>query len=75
MASRGDKEIGNRTAVDHQGNNVTIHTLISKDERIQMIGGKYDKAVLNLDGPIYAVVISLFDKDNTTQTIKTLAVR
>ena len=74
VEAKGDEEIGNWTTVDHQGNNVTIHTLISKDERIQMIGGKYDIAVLNLDGPIYAVVISLFDKDNTTQTIKTLAV-
>jgi hypothetical protein len=74
VEARGDVEIGNWTAVDHQGNNVTVHTLSTKDERIQMLGGSYDMAVWNLDGPTYAVIVSLFDKNNTTQTIKTLAV-
>ena len=74
VEARGDEEIGNWTAVDHQGNNVTVHTLSTKDERIQMIGGSYDMAVWNLDGPTYAVIVSLFDRNNTTQTIKTLAV-
>ncbi|MHB8119650.1 MAG: hypothetical protein ACYDHX_13140 [Methanothrix sp.] len=74
VEARGDVEIGNWTAVDHQGNNVTVHTLSSDDERIQMIGGSYEIAVWNLDGPTYAVIVSLFDKNNTTQTIKTLTV-
>jgi len=74
VEAKGDVEIGNWTAVDHQGNNVTVHTLSTKDERIQMLGGSYDIAVWNLDGLNFAVVVSLFDKNNITQTIKTLAV-
>jgi len=74
VEARGDVETGNWTAVDRQGNNVTVHTLRSDDERIQMIGGSYDIAVWNPDGPNFAVIVSLFDQNNTTQTIKTLAV-
>jgi len=74
VKARGDKEIGNWTAVDHKGNNVTVHTLSSDDERIDQLGGSYDMAVWNLDGPSFAVMVSLFDQNNTTQTIKTLAI-
>ncbi len=74
VEARGDQEIGNWTAVDHKGNNVTVHTMNSDDERIEMVGSSYDMAVWNLDGPSFAVMVSLFDKDNTTQAIKTLAV-
>ena len=74
MQARGDEEMGNWTAVDHQGNNVTVHILGTKDARIEMIGGRYDIAVWNLDGPSFAVMVSLIDLNNTTQIIKTLAV-
>ena len=74
VEARGDEEIGNWTAVDHQGNNVTVHTLSTNDERIEMLGGSYDMAVWNLDGPNFAVMVSLFDQNNTTQTIKTLTI-
>ncbi len=70
--ANGDIEIGNWTAVDHKGENVTVHTMSTKDDRIQMLGGSYDTAVWNLDGPIYAVMVSLLDKNNTTKMIKTL---
>ena len=53
---------------------MTVHTMSTKDERIQMIGGRYNMAIWNLGGPTYAVIVSLFDKNNTTQTIKTLAI-
>ena len=72
--ARGDTEIGNWTAVDGQGENVTIHTMSTKDERIQMLGGRYDTAVWNLDRSNYVVMVSLLDKDNTTRMIKTLAI-
>jgi hypothetical protein len=39
-----------------------------------MVGGSYDMAVWELDSSTYAVMVSLFDRDNTTQVIKTLAV-
>ncbi len=74
VEARGDREIGNWTAEDHLGNNVTVHTLRTKDERIEMLDGRYDMAVWNLDGPCFAVMISLLDQNNTTQIIKTLAV-
>ena len=74
VEAKGAVETGNWTAVDSQGRNVTVHTLSTNDERIDMLGGSYDMAVWNLDGRNFAVMVSLFDKDNTTQAIKTLAV-
>jgi hypothetical protein len=53
---------------------VTVHTLSTNDERIDQLGGSYDMAVWNLDGPNFAVMVSLFDQNNTTQTIKTLTI-
>ena len=75
VEARGDKETGNWTAVSALGKNVTIHTMSTNDERIQMPGGRYDIAVWDLDRSTYAVMVSLLDRDNTTQIIKTLAVR
>ena len=75
VEARGDKETGNWTAVNALGKNVTIHTMSAKDERIQMPGGRYDITVWDLDRSTYAVMVSLLDRDNTTQIIKTLAVR
>jgi hypothetical protein len=74
VEARGDRETGNWTAVDHLGKNVTIHTMSTKDARIEMLGGRYDMAVWNLDGTSYAVLVSLLDQNNTTRIIKTLAV-
>jgi hypothetical protein len=75
VEARGDVEIGNWTAVDSQGNNVTVHTLSTKDARIQQLGGTYDMAVWSLDRSTYAVTTSLLDKNNTTLMIKTLAIQ
>ena len=75
VEARGDIEIGNWTAVSSvREMNVTVHTMSTEDERIQMLGGSYDMAVWNLDRSTYVVMVSLLDKDNTTQMIKTLAV-
>jgi hypothetical protein len=75
VEARGDVVIGNWTAVDHRGKNVTVHTLFTKDEEIKQLGGTYDIAVWNLDSSTYAVTTSLLDKNNTTQMIKTLAIQ
>ena len=75
VEARGDVEIGNWTAVDRQGKNVTVHTLFTKDEDFKQLGGTYDIAVWNLDKSTYAVTTSLLDKNNTTQLIKTLAIQ
>jgi hypothetical protein len=74
VEARGDRETGNWTAPDPYGNEVTVHTMSTKDERIQILGGSYDMAVWSLDDSTYAVMVSLLDKNNTTQIIKTLAI-
>jgi hypothetical protein len=74
VEARGDKETGNWTAVSALGKNVTVHTMNTNDEIIQTMGGSYDMAVWDLDRSTYAVLVSLLDRDNTTQIIKTLAV-
>jgi hypothetical protein len=74
VEARGHSGIGNWTAVSALGNNVTVHTMSTDDERIQMLGGSYDMAVWDLDRSTYAVMVSLLDRNNTTQIIKTLAV-
>ncbi len=75
VEARGDVEIGNWTAVDSQGNNVTVHTLSTEDKGIQQLGGTYDMAVWSLDRSTYAVTTSLLDENSTRQMIKTLTIR
>ncbi len=74
VESKGDVEIGNWTTPDGLGNNVTVHTLSTKDERVKPLGGTYDAAVWNLDQSNYVMLVSFLDENNTTQIIKTLAV-
>jgi len=73
VEANGDAEIGNWTAVDFKGKNVTVHTIKSKDEDLSQVGGSYDLAVWNLDGQSYVVLVSLMDRNSTIQTIRTLA--
>ena len=73
VEANGDAEIGNWTAVDFKGKNVTVHTIKSKDEDLSQVGGSYDLAVWNLEGQSYAVLVSLLDRNSTIQTIRTLA--
>ncbi len=74
VEAKGDVEIGNWTAPDTLGNNVTVHTLSTKDLRVKPLGGTYDTAVWNLDQSTYVVLVSFLDENNTTQIIKTLSV-
>ena len=74
VEDRGDRETGTWTAPDRQGNKVTVHSMSTKDERIQILGGSYDMAVWSLENSTHAVMVSLLDRNNTTQIIKTLAV-
>jgi hypothetical protein len=74
VEANGDVEIGNWTAVDFMGKNVTVHTLKSKDERPSQIGGTYDLAVWNLEGQTYAVLVSVLDRNDTREAIRTLAI-
>jgi hypothetical protein len=72
--ARGDNEAGNWTAVDSQGRNATVSHHEHKGSMRSDAWRGYDIAVWDLDRYTYAVMVSLFDKINTTQAIKTLAV-
>lgn len=72
VEANGDAEIGNWTAVDFKGKNVTVHAIKSKDEDLSRVGGSYDLAVWNLEGQSYVVLVSLMDRNSTMQTIRTL---
>ena len=74
VEDRSDRETGTWTAPDQLGNKVTVHSMSTKDERIQILGGSYDMAVWSLENSTHAVMVSLLDRNNTTQIIKTLAV-
>ena len=70
----GDTEVGNWTAVDSRGRNVSVTTMSSADKEVQMPNGVYNISIWNLDSTTYALLVSSLDVDNTTQIIKTLAV-
>ena len=74
VESKGDAETGNWTAVSRLGKNVTVHTMSTNNERIRTFGSSYDIAIWDLDRSTYAVLVSLLDRANTTQIVKTLAV-
>ncbi|HPT37196.1 MAG TPA: hypothetical protein PLZ44_02790 [Methanothrix sp.] len=73
--SRGDVQAENWTAVDHLGRNVTVCTMKSKDMALSWAGGSYDIAVWNLEGSTYALMVSMLDRKNTTEVIRTLSIK
>jgi hypothetical protein len=75
VEARGDTIIGNWTATNSLGDNVTVNTLSTNNRRIAPLGGTYDVAVWNLDKSNYVVMTSLLDRDNTTRIVRTLAIR
>jgi len=38
-------------------------------------GGSYDIAVWNLEGSTYALMVSMLDRKNTTEVIRTLSIK
>lgn len=70
----GATNIGQWNASDRWDRNVTVYTMSPVDEDVQMFNGTYDISFWNLDKTTYALMVSSFDKDNTTQIIKTLVV-
>ncbi len=71
----GDTEISKWTAVDSRGRNVSVTTMKTANEDVQMPDGIYNISIWNLDGTTYALLVSTFDEYNTTQIIKTLVVQ
>ena len=79
LKEEGDAQIGKWTAFDSRGRNVSVTTMKTANENVRMTDGIYDKGIYNisiwnLDITTYALLVSPFDEDNTTQLIKTLAV-
>lgn len=70
--SDADNSIGNWTAVDKKGENVTVETIDTKGTLFSMFGKKMDIAFWPVKDNIYAGVISSFDKNITEQIIATL---
>jgi hypothetical protein len=73
VEARGDKVVGNWTAVNSLDDNVTVLVMSTEDDRLKSLDGKYNVAVWNLGNSNYVVLTSLLDNYNTTQIIKTLA--
>lgn len=69
-----DNIIGNWSAVDNKGENVTIDTLDTKGTLFSIYGKRVDTALWNIEDSKYAYLISTFDKDVTSQIINTLEI-
>jgi len=71
----GDVEIGKWTTIDSRGRNVSVTTMKTANEDVRMPDGVYNISIWNLDRTTYALLVSSFDESNTTQIIRTLAIR
>ena len=73
-----DLEAGNLTGswstVDSKGENVTVNTMDTKGTFLSMFGKNVGVAFWNLDESRYALIMSSFDKNTTSQIIKTLKI-
>ena len=67
-----DKTIGNWSAVDYMGNNVTVNTISTNGSFMGVFGKTADISHWNIGGDKYAGLVSFFDKNTTRQIIGTL---
>jgi hypothetical protein len=74
VGEEGHREIGQWTALDSRGRNVSVTTMKAANESERMPGGIYNISVWNLDSRTYILMASSFDENNTTQIIKTLTI-
>ncbi len=70
VESHGDVVVGNWSAIDPQGQNVTVLTLTTPDPRVS--GGAYDMASWNLDEDVQVIMVSTTDSNVTEKLIGTL---
>ncbi len=74
VGEEGHREIGQWTALDSRGRNVSVTTMKAANESERVPGGIYNISVWNLDSRTYILMVSSFDENNTTQIIKTLTI-
>ena len=72
--SESDNSLGNWTAVDKKGENVTVEILDTKGTLFSVFGKKVDSAFWPVRDNMYAGVISSFDHNVTRQIINTLEI-
>ncbi len=72
--SEKDNTIGNWSAVDRNGENVTVVTMDTKGSILSIYGKKVDIAFWNLNGDNYAYLVSSFDQNVTRQIISSLKI-
>jgi hypothetical protein len=72
--SERDNTIGNWSAVDRNGENVTVATMDTKGSLLSIYGKKVDIAFWNLNGDNYAYLVSSFDQNVTRQIISSLKI-
>ncbi len=72
VESHGDVVVGNWSAVDLQGETVTVLTLSTSDPRIG--GGSYDMASWSLAGDVQVLMVSTADRNVTESLIGTLKI-
>lgn len=72
VESHGDVVVGNWSAFDLQGQNVTVRTLETSDPRVS--GGSYDMASWSLDGEVQVLMVSTADRNVTEKLIGTLKI-
>lgn len=74
METYSDKSIGNWTATDYAGNNVTVSTIPTEGGILNMFGKTADICHWNIGEDKYAGLVSFFDRNTTQQIIGTLQV-
>lgn len=67
-----DKSIGNWTAIDYKGNNVTVGTINTEGSIVSVFGKTADISHWNIGEDKYAGLISFFDRNTTMQIIGSL---
>jgi hypothetical protein len=72
VESHGDAVVGNWSAIDLQGEIVTVLTLSTSDPRVS--GGSYDMASWGLEGNVQALMVSTADRNVTEKLIGTLKI-
>jgi hypothetical protein len=72
VESHGDAVVANWSAVDRQGQNVTVYTLETPDPRVS--GGSYDMASWSLEGKVQVLMVSTADRNVTENLISTLKI-
>jgi len=72
VEAHGDAVVGNWSAIDLQGQNVTVLIMETPDPRVS--GGYYDMASWSLDGDVQVLMVSTVERNVTERLIGTLKI-